>query len=177
MFVRNRWLHASLTLAVGAGFAFAAEAQTPTSLAGLQACRAIEETSARLSCYDKEVAGLKLAEAAGDIVVIDREQVHKTRKGLFGFTVPKIPFLNGSRGNKEEQAEEAQIETTVTTARSFGYNLWRLTLAEGGTWETTDANARLDPRSGSKILIKRGMLGNYTAKIDEIPQTRVRRVN
>ncbi|MDB5702156.1 MAG: hypothetical protein JWL66_2355 [Sphingomonadales bacterium] len=174
--MNKRYLRIAIVALAISGTAHA-NAENSASLQAINSCRSIANPSERLLCYDKAADKLKLAEVAGDIVVIDREQIRKTRKGLFGFNIPRIPFLSSNGDDRAQQAQDAQLETIITARRSLGYNLWRLTLAEGGTWETTDANVHLDPTVGSKIVIKRGILGNYVAKIDPVPLVRLRRVN
>ena len=136
-------------------------------------CRQIAEANARLACFDAQVAKLEQAASNGDLVLADRESVRKTRRGLFGFSI-----LGGGLLGDDKNAEEiSEIDTTISSARQFGYGAWRLTLADGSVWEQTDdAKLLFDPRSGNKVHLYKGPLGLYRANIDGQRAIKVRRV-
>ena len=145
--------------------------QTPTPpmakpVAALQACRTIADPVARVACYDRAVDTLNTATAAGDVVIVERTEVRKARKGLFGFTLPRIGFLTGKPDNAEDVADEAELETTITASRSVGYGKWRFTVEGGATWETVEASSAFrDPTPGRKVTLTKGILGAYYAKV------------
>jgi hypothetical protein len=127
------------------------------------ACRGLAEEAARLRCYDGAVDALASAAAAGNILVVDREDVRRTRRNLFGFTLPKMPFFSGDKSQDEVPDE---IEATVKTARNFGYQRWQLDLGANGFWQTTEPQTLQSlPAAGSKLKIRRGILGNYRINI------------
>ena len=135
-------------------------------VAALQQCRALTDAAARLACYDWAVDGLNAATASGDVVVVERTEMRKARKGLFGFTLPRIGFLTGKPDNAEDRADEAQLETTVTAARSIGNGKWRFTVEGGALWETVEATMGFrDPAPGKKVLIEKGIMGAYFVAI------------
>ena len=68
-------------------------------------CRTVTENVARLACYDAQVAKLDEAESRNELVVVDKEQVRKARKGLFGLT---LPDLGGVFGGGDDKGEDAQ---------------------------------------------------------------------
>src|SRR5690348_11471763 len=89
-----------LALAAGALGSSAAQSQQgnapqATPVSKLVECRKIADPAARLQCYDAGVDNLNAAVKSGSIVVVDREDVRKTRRSLFGFTLPKLPFFKG----------------------------------------------------------------------------------
>jgi len=105
----------------------------------------------------------------------------QTRRGLFGFTLPKIGLFgghspNGDRGEQTDRDDIAEITTTAARVQALPYGKWRIVIAEGATWETTDPTDGNDPKQGSKIDIKRGALGSYFLKIDKFRAVRARRV-
>lgn len=136
-------------------------------------CRQIADANARLACFDAQVAKLEQAASNGDLVLADRESVRKTRRGLFGFSI-----LGGGLLGDDKNAEEiSEIDTTISSARQFGYGAWRITLADGSVWEQVDdAKLLFDPRSGSKIHIYKGLVGTYRANIDGQRALKMRRV-
>jgi len=159
----------SLTIAASADAADKAEAPLPEAPAvqNVIDCRAIADASGRLACFDQKVADLDRALKARQIVVSDREEVIRTRRGLFGFTVP-IGRLLGLAGD-DEAADVKQLETTVTAVRTSP-NGWVLTFADGAVWSQTDVRVfALSPKVGNKALIKRGAVGSYTISVDGQP--------
>ena len=47
-------------------------------------CRKIPAADARLACYDKAADAFDQAQAQGQVVVVDREQVRTVRRQAFG---------------------------------------------------------------------------------------------
>ncbi len=124
----------------------------------LERCRAIASAEQRLQCYDAAADALIQATKAGNLVVVDRETITKTRRSLFGLSLPRLPLFGG--GDGEEHAGE--LETTIRAARSVDYAKWLITVEDGAVWQTVDPDTRSrDPRPGDPVTIRRGSLGNY----------------
>ena len=160
-------------LAVPAG---AKEPQKPSALvSALESCRAIADPTERLACYDKQAGALLDAASKGDVAVVDKSEVRKARKSLFGFAMPKIPFFSG---DDTADAVSDTLESTIKSASGIGYGKFRMTITEGNAvWETTETYGTMrDPRTGDKITIKRGPLGSYLLKIGSNRGVKGRRV-
>ena len=75
----------------------------PAAVTELLNCRNITDSAARLACYDKSAATIGEAVAKKDLVVMDRESVKKTKRGLFGFSdriADHVPeFAKHAKGN------------------------------------------------------------------------------
>lgn len=139
-------------------------AQEPDYLAALKACRAIKDEDDRLKCYDAKVGAMVSASEAGDVRIVDREDVRRTRRQLFGFTVPDLDILEGDEQDKESSE---LLETTITSARQLTNKAWRFTTAEGAVWEINNAPARLAPiKPQDKVIFKRASLGFYFIRIN-----------
>jgi hypothetical protein len=154
-----------VVIALLAGPALAKDPPKQSPMVGaLEACRAIVDPTQRLACYDKEAGALLAATQAGEVSVVDKSEMRKARKSLFGFSMPNLPFFSG-----DDSANEVSdtLESTVTQASGIGYGKFRLTIAEGNAvWETTETYGTMrDPRPGDKISIKRGPLGSYLLRI------------
>ncbi|ATW04049.1 hypothetical protein C8024_05755 [Sphingopyxis sp. BSNA05] len=140
-------------------------------------CQKVTDATARLACYDAKVSTLAAAQESRQVVVADREQIQEARRGLFGFSLPKIRLFGGGSDEKDKEERIEQLETTITSARQFGYGKWMLTLEEGGRWQQTDTiRLNSEPRNGDKILIKTGAMGSYLASINGQRSIRVKRV-
>lgn len=144
-------------------------------------CRALTADAERLACFDKASAALAAAVETRDVVVLDREDVRRTRRSLFGFSLPKLPFF-GSGGDKtgdkgvSDPEEVVRLDTTVTQAAPFGYGFYTVVLAEGGSWRFTEADRAIAPHVGDKITIKRGPFGNYLASLNGRRALRITRI-
>lgn len=146
----------------------------PAQVNSLLACRSIADAAARLECFDKSSATLSDAVAKRDLVVFDRESVRKTKRGLFGFGIPNL----GIFGDDNDEVEIKQVEGAIvsTTFNADGGYIFRL--ADGSRWTQMDGKPiALPPRSGDKVVVKRGALGSYTLSIERQPGVKVRRIN
>jgi len=168
----NIWLGAGALLLAGSA---AAKAPAPISpyINALEQCRQIADSGQRLACYDKAAPALVTASRTGQVNVVDRGQLREARRSLFGFAMPKLPFFSGdpSAGDTPDQ-----IETTIKSAWDLGYGKYRIKVTEGdGVWETTEETNH-EPRSGQKIVIRRGPLGSYFLRINGNVGVKGRRV-
>lgn len=176
---------AALTLALAAPAAIAqntpaAPAADPRDNAStvvdeLAACRAITDNSQRLACFDRTAAALVAARDRKDIVVVDRNEVRRTRRSLFGFTLPRIRLFGG--GDNDNDVEEVrEVTSKVTSVRQVSYEEYRFKLEDGSEWETTQGTRGFPPRSGETVTIRRGALGSYMASFNDRIALRVKRI-
>jgi hypothetical protein len=175
-------MRSGLFLAIVAGMAGTAAAAPkagkpqplPPGFARLIACQSIKDSAQRLACYDREVAGVSSASASGELVVMDKEQVRKTRRSLFGLTLPDL----GVFGGDSLPGDADTLETTIRGAKEGPDGKWWFNLAEGGTWVQLDSrDFILDPAPGQPVRIKRGALGSYIMNVNKQTGIKVHRVN
>lgn len=142
------------------------------SLSRLTACRAIEDATARLGCYDAAVSALDSAERQGEVVVMDSAQIGEARRQLFGFEMPAMPRLLGSGS----AAEINSIETTLQSATEIGPNRWLFRLADGSVWRQIDTDPfRGQPRPGDAVRVRKASLGSFLMTVGGSRAVRVRR--
>jgi hypothetical protein len=153
----------------------AKERTAPSPLVqALAACRSQAEDAARLRCYDRAATALTDAATQGSIVVVDREDVRKTRRSLFGFALPRLPFFSGD-DSQDSQAET--LNAKIASAGPIGYGKYRIKLEDGALWETTEGSSVISPpKSGNEVIIKRGPLGSYMMRIAGQRALRAKRV-
>jgi hypothetical protein len=146
----------------------------PEVFEALIKCRAVADEAERLRCFDSAAAALETAAERRDLVVVDRQQIRETKKGLFGLDIPNLnPF--GSGGDDGEE-EIKSIESEVASAYQDGDGRWVVTLKEGGTWAQTDNSPlALRPRVGHKIRIQKAAMGSYMMRVNNQPAVRARR--
>ncbi len=151
--------------------------EQPAVMMQLLECKTLTDPTTRLACYDQQVSALDSARQNGEIVIADREQVRKARRGLFGFAAPlgKIFGIGGSSGDKAD--DDSRLETTVAAVGRSRDGTLKLVFAEGGTWEQTDRSGfPLTPRVGNRAIITRGALGAYFISVDGMAGIKFRRV-
>ena len=135
-------------------------------------CATISDPQQRLACYDREVAAMADAQKKGDLVAMDRQEVRKTRRSLFGLALPDL----GVFGDDSEDGA-SQIETTIKQVRMAPDGKYIFDLAEGGRWIQLDSrNFIIDPKAGQPIRIRRAAMGSYLANVNKQIAIRVRRL-
>ncbi len=161
-----------------AGLACGARAAAPASevpaLRAVLDCRALSDGVERLACFDRTAAALEKAEHAGDLVTIDRAQRRALRRESFGLTLPSLSLFD--RGEKVEDND--RLAGTLASALRGANGRWILKLDDGAAWRQIDDDELLkEPRSGSKVVIRKGALGAYLMNIDGQPSIKVHRDN
>lgn len=138
------------------------------------ACKSIEDASARLACYDAKVSALDMAAANGDIILTDKAAIKEARRGLFGFTLPKIKIFGGD--NDEEDIKEIEGIAESTSLSSAGK--WLVVLQDGARWQQID-NQTINRKPGPeyKVRIRKAAMGSFFVNIDGAPAIRMKRVD
>jgi hypothetical protein len=147
-----------------------ADDETPKAYGDLIACRAIEDSAARLACFDNASAQLEKAREAKEVLLVETEEVRKARKEGFGGAQRDLP---GTEGVIEDIDE---ISTTFESVGNLGYGKWQFTIPNGGTWQTTDALTKI-PKVGEAITIRKGFGGSFMMRIGNGRITRVKRID
>lgn len=161
--IRLRTVAASVVAlsAAGAAVAQSTDRAGDRVLQSFAQCRAITDAEQRLACFDKAAGALEQAVKTKEVRILDEEDVRRTRRSLFGFTLPRVGLFG--EGDKDEEKEEfTEINTTVTSARQLenGRVELRLTGEDEAVWQTTEAMA-WPPKPGTKIRIRKGAIGSY----------------
>lgn len=169
-------LVSGLALAVASSGALA-QASEPNDtspaeiMTALEKCRAVGDDAARLACYDRDVAVLVSASEKGTVSLVSQERVEKTRRGLFGFSLPRVGLFGGGDG------ELTELESTITGVRRYGRDGYVLTIAEGSEWQIASAPMRLrTPEGGDPVVLRKASLGYYFLRIDGQNGVKARRV-
>lgn len=134
-------------------------------------CRNVAGDAERLACYDRNVATMVAARDKNDLVVADRETLRETKRGLFGFSLPRLKIFGGTEGE-----DVNEIQSTVTSVRRAADGFAIFAIADGAHWKQTDGGNTF-AKSGDKITISRGALGSYWAKINKDAGVRVVRLS
>ncbi len=144
----------------------------------LRSCRAIVPDDQRVACYDRAADALLRAERDRDIVVMDRAEVQKAKRSLFGFSLPSIKLFgddDARDGRRGGDGALKQLTGTLRSSTSLPGGLLRFTLDDGGVWETTE-QVMAPLRTGDAVTIKAGALGSYIATAPGRRSVKVRRL-
>jgi hypothetical protein len=143
-------------------------------------CRSIADAGQRLACLDAGVAALAGAVESRAVVVADREQVKKARRGLFGIAPSGFKLFGGGDDARKDDNDEDRVPDAIEAAISAvgrSGNNWRFTLDDGSRWVQTDGmTMRRDPRPGMKIRIRSAAMGSYLANVENQTAVRVKRI-
>lgn len=151
----------------------AAKIETPEVMGKLFECRAITDPTARLACFDREVGAVQAAQESRELVIAERQQVEEARRGLFGLKLPSIRLFGG--GDNEEVSE---LTATLASARKMGNGRFIFELDDGARWIQTESSPGYKKyKAGDTIVISKGALGSYKAKVEGKRAIRVRRLN
>lgn len=172
----KRWIGA-MALCLGANGVAARDKTPPPPPAEVQEfsrCRAIAEDPARLRCFDAAADRLQAALTSSKVYVLDRTEVQKTRRSLFGLPLPKEGVISESI---DDANRIDHLEGVVASASQGSDGSWRVTLDTGSTWQQVDDySLGRGARRGDKVEIRRGALGSFRMKIGTQAAVRARRV-
>lgn len=150
----------------------ATEGPPPAEFTQLLNCRGIADSAQRLACYDKAAASIGEAVAKRDIVVFDRESVRKTKRGLFGFSIPNL----GLFGDDNDEVAIKQIDGTIAASSMNRDGGYIFILEDNTQWSQIDGKpVALPPRRGDKVVVKKGTLGSYFLSFGGQPGLKVKR--
>ena len=143
------------------------EAKRAAALESLTTCRKETVDAQRLACFDKAVGALDEAEAKGQVVVIDREQVREVKRQAFGFSLPALSFFSARGGGGSEEKID-RVTYTLDHAGRTAAGLWTLTTTDGPVWVQTDSSdeLRADPHKGSTLTVRHAALSSFFCNVD-----------
>jgi hypothetical protein len=137
-------------------------------------CRTIADPTERLACYDAKVAAMDEAEKKDELVLADKASMKEARRGLFGFSIPKLKIF----GNDGKEEEKFELVAKIDSAYQASPGKWTILLDDGARWVQIDSQVmRKNPERGNEIKIREAAMGSYFANINGQRAIRMRRVN
>lgn len=163
---------------------------TNATLGILVECAKIDEPSARLACYDnnmRSVSGIARNTVPGSVAVTGAgAAVGSGGAAAAGFGGESVRRNRETAGMPTQTSVAARpvptgpdtITATIATARLREPGKYLLTLEDQSQWLFSDTvrNDFTPPRKGEKVVIERGSLGSYLARVESQEPVRVRRV-
>lgn len=141
----------------------------------LARCLDIRDDTQRLACTDLAARRLVDASRNREVVVVDKDEVKRTRRSLFGFALPRIALFG--RDGPEDAEEVRQIDSKILSVSNLGHGKLGFTLEDGSRWSTTEAWANaIPPKAGAILTVKRASLGSYTVSTKGSRTVRAMRV-
>lgn len=130
-------------------------------LAGIYACKAESDPTARLACYDAAVGVVAAKEAAQEIVAIDANAAKDIRREAFGFSLPSLPKLGiGRLGGGSDTDGPELIELPVASV-SKGRNGIVIRMENGQVWRGVNGRLTYIPKGDLVATIRSGSMGSY----------------
>lgn len=154
----QRWLLAGAVSVVLLAAMTAGAAADP--LADLLACRAIENSPARLACYDRATAALQIAAASP--ARASRAPLLDPRK-TFGLPEGVVARKEVAAGMSARPITRLQTQIIGLTRTGDGRIVFRL--SDGQVWRELLPDGDLLATVGSAVVIARGWLGSYWLKL------------
>lgn len=146
-------------------------------LSSLYTCMDIEDSAARLECYDNSVANLRKAEQSKEVVAIDAKAARKIKREAFGFNLPSLPKLGLPKLGSDEKMDELVAE--VQSVQKNGRVLV-ITLKNGQVWQQTGGQLGFIPKGDLTAKIRPKSLGSFKLSLSNGKNTarglKVRRI-
>ena len=141
-------------------------------LAPFAACRALADPAQRGLCYDRAYDGVRARLASGDVVISDTAH----RQAEFGLRSVPAKRSGSAKAGAPVPIGLNEIDSTIVAIRPYGIDMFTFQLADGGVWRTADGGP--DPRlaSGTKVHLKRVLLGGILLQADHGREFKVIRV-
>ena len=170
--IRCSWAIGLAALSLSYAPASQAKEQSETDrLQALKLCSAIKADSERLACFDQSVQSLVDMQDRGEITVMDKEDIAETRRGLFGFSLPKL----GVFGSGDDAGEQV-LNSHITAIRQLRGDHWEIEIEEGSVWQATNTPRRFKPKVGAEVELEKAALTSYWLRVNGQLGVKARRI-
>lgn len=141
-----------------------ASAQTaapPEDLRGrVRTCAAVQDTAARLSCYDQLGTEVEQTPADAWSITLDREDVQTIQREAFGLNMPNLSQLIPSlRGTTDDDVDRIAIRLERIIDHGDGHHTF--IMENGQRWTQTEPERTINLRAGDVVTIRQGALTSY----------------
>ncbi len=132
----------------------------------LESCTTITDDAERLACFDREVGALVGAANEGDVKVVEKDEINKARKKLFGYSVPDAGIFKAD--SKEEKEANNRLTSTITKVRQVSSKEWHIWIEEGNArWRLKNNSIRFRaPKVGDSVEFKPATMGTYWIRVN-----------
>jgi hypothetical protein len=156
-----------ITLSALLGFSALAAAQDKPAagspLSKLYECASIQSDTARLACFDTNVAVIQVKEEKKEIVAIDAESAKTFKREAFGFSLPSLPKLGLPNLGGDKDSPEA-LTLAVKSVKKRGRN-YVFHMENGQVWQQINGRFNYLPKGDLTATIKSGAIGSYRISV------------
>ncbi len=170
--------HTVLCLRLAASAALLAALPAVADTAGIQRCRIIPESAARLACYDA-IALPGLGSRAGWGAPVAGAPAPGPAPATGGITAAPAAPAGGNFGfeNRLPEGTPDTLSSRIVGALSYFENGTQFTLENGQVWQVVDGTRGAYDLQNPPVRIERAMLGSFLMTIEGVNQRpRVRRI-
>jgi hypothetical protein len=139
-------------------------------LASLRSCVKIANDTARLACFDQEIARIPVADSPGK----ESALVNLSPEDKLGLSEQQVQRLETKGAAQPQNINALQAHIVSTTAGSRGRDVY--VLDNGQTWQQTEAQLDFSARPGDVVTIKKGAIGSFWLFNGPRQATRVKRL-
>lgn len=132
----------------------------------LATCTAITDDAQRLACFDREVAVFVGAANDGEVKVVEKGEINKARKKLFGYSLPDAGIFKAD--SKEEKEANKRLTSTITKVRQVSSKEWHIWIEEGDArWRLKNNSIRFRaPKVGDTVEFRPATMGTYWIRVN-----------
>ena len=141
-------------------------------LAPLAACRALPDPAQRGLCYDRAYDGIRRDLASGNVVISDAAH----RQAEFGLRRATTRRSRSANPGAPLPIGVDEIESTLVVTRPYGPDMFTFQLADGSVWRTADGGPDPQFPTGTKVHLKRVLLGGILLRPERGRELKVIRV-
>lgn len=141
---------------------------SPSYVDEMRRCASISNDDARLACFDAASAELVADFDSGEVRLVRTEEVEKTRRGVFGFSIPSIRLFGGRDDEGDDVQPLDKMTSTITRVWRYGDDDYRIQIEEGDAiWEMTNTPSRFrEPKVGDSVELEKAAMQSYWVRVN-----------
>lgn len=132
-------------------------------LGKLYECASITNSTARLSCFDTNVAVIQKKEETKEIVTIDATAAKSIKREAFGFSLPSLPKLGLPKLGGTDDGPDV-LTFNVKSVKKRGGN-YVFIMENGQMWKQVSGRFNYVPKGDLTATIKTGAIGSYRISV------------
>lgn len=141
----------------------------------LAQCAQVQDSLARLVCYDDLVKAASLPSVSKkQTVIVSKESKKSSVPSSSAVLSKEASFGAEHLNNKNVSEEDLQVVFTVDKVKKDQHGKWRFTFKNGQQWKQTD-DSYFKVKAGESVLLKKGVLDAiYLKKNDSNSNRKIR---
>jgi hypothetical protein len=141
-------------------------------LAPFATCRALPEPAQRGLCYDRAYDSIRAEMATGNVMISDAAN----RQAEFGLSSVRKRRSRPANASAPIPIAINGIDSTIVVTRPYGPDMFTFQLADGSVWRTADGGPDPQFPRGTKVHLKRVLLGGILLQPEHGHELKVIRI-